>query len=356
MLIFVIVGTVSVYGFRLTNATRGDRPMSTQTTPFPLDPDKPGIDAPVGGGPQETIKAERMPFGRWMRLVGWRHVVAVIFVIWALFPVFYVINLAFSGGNTLTAACPPDRQGFAALSCIFPTKSSFDNFTNLLHSDQYPFAIWFRNTLAIAFINAFAALFMGVAAAFAFSRLRFAGRRLGLLLLMLGPDVPGRPRAHRDLRPDDPDPKGVCGLRHQHPRGLSLVYLGGALGVNTFLTKGYFDTIPVDIDESARIDGAGHARIFFGLIMRLAMPILIVVFFVSFQSTFNELPIAQVVLPDHGNTTLAVGLRSLVANPLIQQWGLMAAGGVMAAVPMFIVFLLTQRSLVTGMTAGAVKG
>jgi arabinogalactan oligomer/maltooligosaccharide transport system permease protein len=135
-----------------------------------------------------------------------------------------------------------------------------------------------------------------------------------------------------------------------------LVYLGGALGVNTFLTKGYFDTIPVDIDESARIDGAGHARIFFGLIMRLAMPILIVVFFVSFQSTFNELPIAQVVLPDHGNTTLAVGLRSLVANPLIQQWGLMAAGGVMAAVPMFIVFLLTQRSLVTGMTAGAVKG
>ena len=138
--------------------------------------------------------------------------------------------------------------------------------------------------------------------------------------------------------------------------GLTLVYLGGALGVNTFLMKGYFDTIPVDIDESARIDGRGHVRIFFGLIMRLAMPILVVVFFVSFQATFNELPIAQVVLPDTQNTTLAVGLNGLVSNPLIQEWGLMAAGGVMAAVPLFALFLFTSRSLVTGLTAGAVKG
>ena len=120
--------------------------------------------------------------------------------------------------------------------------------------------------------------------------------------------------------------------------------------------KGYFDTIPVDIDESARIDGAGHARIFFGLIMRLAMPILVVVFFVSFQSTFNELPIASVTLPDSQNTTTAVGLNSLVSNPLIQEWGLMAAGGVMMAVPLFTLFLFIQQSLVTGLTAGAVKG
>ena len=135
-----------------------------------------------------------------------------------------------------------------------------------------------------------------------------------------------------------------------------LIYLGTALGVNTFLMKGYFDTIPVDLDESARIDGAGHARIFFDLIMRLAVPILVVVFFVSFQSTFNELPIASVTLSDSQNTTTAVGLASLVSNPLIQEWGLMAAGGVMMAVPLFTLFLLVQKKLVTGLTAGAVKG
>ena len=303
-----------------------------------------------------TIKAERMPFGRWFRLVGWRHIVAIVFVLWAIFPAFYLISLAFSGGNTLTGACPPDRQGLAALSCLLPSKFSLDNFTEILTNDQWPFVTWFSNTLIIATLNSFMALLMGAAAAFAFSRLRFTGRRTGLLLLMLVqmfPPVLAITAIYTLLR-QILDVYPTFGLGTIW--GLMLVYLGGALGVNTFLMKGYFDTIPVDIDESARIDGAGHARIFFGLILRLATPILVVVFFVSFQATFNELAIASVVLPDAANTTLAVGLNSLVSNPLIQQWGLMAAGGLIMAIPLVIVFLFTQKSLVTGLTAGAVKG
>ena len=133
------------------------------------------------------------------------------------------------------------------------------------------------------------------------------------------------------------------------------MYLGGALGVNTFLMKGYFDTIPVDIDESARIDGAGHVRIFFGLIMRLRCRSSS---WCSSSASRHLQRVADrlVVLPDSSNTTLAVGLNGLVSNPLIQQWGLMAAGGLIAAIPLAIVFLFTQRSLVTGLTAGAVKG
>lgn len=305
---------------------------------------------------EPAVKADKMPFGRWMRIVGWRHIVAIVMVIWALFPFLYVINLAFSGGNTLTAACPPDRQGLAALSCLLPSRISFDNFTAILTSDQWPFAVWFRNTLILAVLNSFLALFMGAAAAFAFSRLRFKGRRMGLLTLMLVQMFPAvlALTAIFILLQSIGNVFPAFGLRSIW--GLLLVYLGGALGVNTFLMKGYFDTIPVDIDESARIDGAGHVKIFFGLIMRLALPILVVVFFVSFTATFNELPLAQQILPDPDNTTLAVGLRSLVADPLRQQWGLMAAGGLMAAVPMLIVFGFTQRSLTTGLTAGAVKG
>ena len=131
------------------------------------------------------IKADKMPFGRWFRLVGWRHIVAVVFVVWAIFPAFYLITLAFSGGNTLTGACPPEKQGLAALSCLLPSKISLDNFTDILTSDQWPFVTWFSNTLIIATLNSFMALLMGAAAAFAFSRLRFTGRRTGLLLLML---------------------------------------------------------------------------------------------------------------------------------------------------------------------------
>jgi len=306
-----------------------------------------------------TIKSERMPFGRWMRLVGWRHLVAIVFVVWALFPAFYVVSLAFSGGNTLTAACPPEKTGLSAVSCIFPTKFDTSNFvgeTGILSSPDKPFWKWFTNTLLIALVNSGAALFMGASAAFAFSRLRFKGRRPGLLALMLIQMFPGvlAITAIYALMTQIREVFPSFGLGSIW--GLTLVYLGGALGVNTFLMKGFFDTIPVDIDESARIDGAGHVRIFFGLIMRLAAPILVVVFFVSFQAIFNELPIASVVLPDQQNTTLAVGLNGLVSNPLIQNWGQFAAGGVIAAIPLFVLFLITQRSLVTGLTAGAVKG
>ena len=93
-----------------------------------------------------SLKADRMPFGRWVRLVGWRHAIAILFCVWAVFPAFYVITLAFSGGNTLTAACPPERTGLAALSCVFPSQFSWNNFQTLITSDQWPVLVWFRNT------------------------------------------------------------------------------------------------------------------------------------------------------------------------------------------------------------------
>jgi len=99
-----------------------------------------------------------MPFGRWFRLVGWRHLVAVIMSAWALFPAFYVLSLALSGSNTLTGACSTDKSGFSALLCIFPSKFNLDNFTQLLNSDQYPFLKWISNSLIITVINSGAEL------------------------------------------------------------------------------------------------------------------------------------------------------------------------------------------------------
>src|SRR5689334_12841048 len=106
--------------------------------------------ATSAAGTEQKVKPARMPFGRWMRIVGWRHIVAIVMVIWALVPVLYVITLAFSGGNTLTAACPPSKSGLAAVSCLIPSTFSLDNFTAILTSDQWPFAIWFRNTVILA--------------------------------------------------------------------------------------------------------------------------------------------------------------------------------------------------------------
>ena len=298
-----------------------------------------------------------MPFGRWMRLVGWRHVVAIVMSAWGALPRALRPQPVALRRQDADRGLPARAQGLARAELPGAEQDlDFSNYSTLLSSDQYPFVTWIKNTLILATCSATFALLMGAAAAYAFSRMRFRGRRMGMLSLMLVqmfPAVLAITAVYLMLTRilDIFPPFGLGTIW-----GTLLIYLGGALGVNTFLMKGYFDTIPVDIDESARIDGAGHARIFFDLIMRLALPILVVVFFVSFQSTFNELPIAQVTLPDAQNTTLAVGLNSLVSNPLIQEWGLMAAGGVMMAIPLFTLFLFTQKSLVTGLTAGAVKG
>lgn len=312
--------------------------MSTQTTPAP-------------------VQIERMGFGRWMKSVGWRHMILIVAVMFALFPISYIINLATSQGSTLTSACPLNISGFEAVKCILPLPPyETSNFETVISSDQRPFPVWFKNTVIIAGIVSFMSVFMGAAAAFAFSRMRFQGRRAGLTSLVLVQMFPAilAITAIFLLLSTIRDTFPSLGLGSIW--GLILVYLGGSLGVNTYLMKGFFDTIPVEIDESARIDGASHVRIFFGMILRLAMPILTVVFFVSFTGMFNELAIASVVLADQRNTTLAVGLYSYVSNPLKQDWGLFAAGALMAAIPVLIVFAFAQKQLVTGLTAGAVKG
>jgi arabinogalactan oligomer/maltooligosaccharide transport system permease protein len=137
--------------------------------------------------------------------------------------------------------------------------------------------------------------------------------------------------------------------------GLIMVYLGGALGVNTYLMYGFFNTVPIEIDEAAKIDGASHARIFFTIILRLVAPILAVVALLSVISSVSEYLIASVLLIDPENQTLAVGLVKLVSNPRYADWSAFSAGAIMAAIPVVALFLALQRYIVGGITAGAVK-
>jgi arabinogalactan oligomer/maltooligosaccharide transport system permease protein len=296
-----------------------------------------------------------MGFGTWAKIVGWRHLIAVLAVMFALFPILYIINVALNPVGSLSAACPPEKTGLAAFTCLLPSTVSFTNFSDVLTDDLKPYTVWFRNTLTIALTVAIVSTLLSALGAYAFSRLRFKGRRPGLLalvLLQMFPQILALTAIFL-LMVKFTDVFPAVGLGTTS--GLILIYLGGSLGVNTYLMKGFFDTIPVEIDESAKIDGASHVRIFFTLILRLATPVLVVVFFVSFTGMFNELAIARTLLPDIRNTTLAVGLNSYVSGNL-QEWGLFAAGALMAAVPMLLIFAFSQKYLTTGLTAGAVKG
>ncbi|WP_127792206.1 sugar ABC transporter permease [Agromyces sp. LHK192] len=282
-------------------------------------------------------------FGRWFGQTGWRHVVGVVMVVFSLFPIVFVISSSLNPNGTLTGS-----------NALF-SKIGFDSYVRILSDPQVPFTQWFANTLIIAGITALGTVFLGALAAYSFSRMRFTGRRFGLVSIVVVQMFPQLLAvvAIFLLMSTIGDLFPAIGLNTHI--GLIMVYLGGALGVNTFLMYGFFNTVPASIDEAAKIDGAGHARIFFTIILRLVAPILAVVALLSFITSVNEFVVASVMLIDTEKQTLAVGLTKLVSNPRYADWSAFSAGAVIAAAPVVALFLFLQKYIVGGLTAGAVK-
>lgn len=279
----------------------------------------------------------------WFFKVGFKHLLAWVAIVYAGFPLAYVLSSSLNPSGTLTGS-----------NQLFQTIST-SNFTKLFNLPSRPFANWFVNTVTIGAITAIGTVFMGALAAYAFSRMRFTGRRFGLMTLLLVQMFPQLLAmvaifllliSLGDIFP-------ILGIGSRV--ALIMVYLGGALGVNTWLMYGFFNTVPTSLDEAARVDGAGHARIFFTIILRLVAPILAVVGLLSFISTFNEFVLASVILTSPESQTLAVGLYAMVSEETSTLWPVFSAGAVLAAIPVLVLFLALQKYIVSGLTAGAVK-
>ena len=283
----------------------------------------------------------------------WRHVVGILAIVSCLFPVVYIVSSAFNANNALSNAS------------VYPAHPTLHNFGELFHSSvvvntgvhQYtPYLRWFGNTLLIAGLTALFTTMLGALAAYAFSRFRFKGRRMGMLTLLLIQMFPQFVAIAAIYLI-------VYNLGGIFPQlGLDkeltviVVYLGGSMGVQAWLMKGFLDTIPTELDESARVDGATPAQIFWGVVLPLAAPVLAVVALISFVSTLNEFVIASTILQSTGHLTLPVGMYNLVSGQYDQTWGPFAAGALLAAVPVTLLFLFLQRWIVSGLTAGSVKG
>ena len=276
-----------------------------------------------------------------MRL-AWRHAVAVVAVAFSLFPIVFVVSAALNPQGTLSS------------TELMPTGLSGENFGKLFGDTQ--FARWFLNSLLIAGLSAAAAVLVGALAAYALSRMRFRGRRTGLVALLLIQMFPQflaivtiflMFTTITDLWP---------AIGFNTPWGLTLLYLGGALGVNTWLMKGFLDTVPRELDESATMDGASHAHVFFLIMLPLVAPILAVTGLLVFIGTINEFLIANVFLTDTESKTLAVGMYGLIAGERDNNFGVFCAGTLLTAVPTVLVFQFLKRYVVSGLTAGAVKG
>lgn len=288
-------------------------------------------------------KEPRRPFKKYFRETGWRHIVGIVVGAFALFPLLYVVSASLNPGGTLLTA-----------NSLF-SNFDFSSYGSLFASSQHPYGAWFVNTLVIGLTTAVGTVILGALAAYSFSRMRFTGRRFSLTALLVVQMFPQMLAmvaifllmvAIGDIFP-------AIGLNSQI--GLIMVYLGGALGANTYLMYGFFNTVPASIDEAAKIDGAGHARIFFTIILRLVAPILAVVALLSFIGTSSEFILASVILIDPEKQTLAVGLYKFISDEFSKNWSIFAAGAVLAAILPVGLFLALQKYIVGGLTAGSVK-
>ncbi len=284
----------------------------------------------------------------------WRYLIALVAAVISLFPVAYVVSAAFNADNSLSG------------SSLIPRHVTLDNFRSLFSGQQNVtghatyqnahYLRWFANSMIVAGGTAILTVILSAMAAYAFSRFRFKGRRLAMLALLLVQMFPQLLAivAIYLIVLNTGEIFHFMGLNTL--LALVVVYLGGALGVNTWLMKGFFDTIPAELDESARVDGATPAQIFWGVVLPLAAPVLSVIMLISFIATLNEFVIASAILETQQKFTLPVGLWQYIDQKYSEHWGPFAAGVLIAAIPAALLFGFLQRWIVEGLTAGSVKG
>jgi arabinogalactan oligomer/maltooligosaccharide transport system permease protein len=268
------------------------------------------------------------------------YTVLVLMTLFALYPVWFIF---------LAAVRPGQRLLTLNLAGMFlPTEFTSENFHTMLFVKDFP--NWLKNSLFVAGFTTVATLTIATSAAFAFSRFKFRGRELGLILFLAIQAFPGVlalvPIAQT---------LAAVGLYKTH-WGLILAYSAGSLVFNTWNMKGYFDTIPIELEEAAMIDGCGPIQSFLRIALPLARPALAVTALFGFLAGWGEWVLASVVIPaPEKMRTLTVGLYSL-ANDHAVPWGEFAAGALLISIPVLILFLGLQRYFEAGLTLGGVKG
>ncbi|EAG4046031.1 sugar ABC transporter permease [Listeria monocytogenes] len=253
-----------------------------------------------------------------------------------LYPILITASSAFKPGN------------IAAFTLEWSDSWTLNNFTRLFNETLY--LDWYKNTLIIAVVTMIMQVTIVTLAGYTYSRYRFKGRKNSLIFFLIIQMVPTMAAltAFYVLAM-------LLGALDQY-WFLTLIYIGGGIPMNTWLMKGYFDTVPRDLDESAKLDGAGHFRIFAQIILPLVRPMIAVQTLWAFMGPFGDFLLAKFLLRTPENLTIAVGLQTFIANPQQQKVALFAAGAILAALPICLLFFFLQKNFVSGLTAGGTKG
>ncbi len=270
----------------------------------------------------------------WSQFFTYAFLVFMAIVI--IYPLLITITSAFRGGNLI------------AFDLDFSGPFTLNNFKRLFTETLY--GEWYINTLIVAVVTMVIQVTIITLAGYAYSRYRFAGRKQSLKFFIIVQMVP----TTAALTAFYVMALQVGGLDKLW--FLIFAYVGGSIPMNSWLMKGYFDTVPFDLDESAKLDGAGHLRTFGQIVLPLVRPMIAVQALWAFMTPFGEYMLARFILRSPGNYTVAIGLQQFITNPREQRVTLFAAGAILIALPISIMFFYLQKSFVSGLTSGGTKG
>ena len=279
----------------------------------------------------------------WMRIL--KHVIIWAIIAFALFPILWSLSASFNPSNTIVG------------QPLIPDDVTLDHYIELFTSDLHPVYLWMLNSVGISLVTAVFSVSLTTLAAYPFSRFKFRFRRNGLFTFLLVQLFPQMLMMVAIFIIFLNVGRSFPGIGINTRPAVVITYLGGAIGVNTWLVKGYMDTIPRSIEDAAYIDGASHFQIFYKIIVPLCRPIISVIFVIQFIHSYSEYVLARVLLNSTERFTLAVGLHMFVQDQYGARWGVFSAAAILGAIPIIILFMLVQDHIVTGfLGGGGIKG
>ncbi|MBY6271371.1 MAG: sugar ABC transporter permease [Caldibacillus debilis] len=256
-----------------------------------------------------------------------------------IYPLLWTVGASFNPGNSLVS------------TSIIPKNPTLDHYKELFEGkESLQYVQWFINSMKISFFTMIGSVITVSFSAYAFSRFRFKGRKNGLTLFLLLQMVPQFSALVALFVLAQ-----MLGMMNSHWL-LIFLYIGGLIPMNTYLMKGYLDSIPVDLDESARIDGASHTKIFFRILVPLSKPMIAVVAMNGFTGPLGDFVLSSAILRTPESYTLPIGLYNLVNQVMGASYTTFAAGAILISIPVAIVFLMLQKNFVSGLTSGGTKG
>jgi maltose/maltodextrin transport system permease protein len=280
------------------------------------------------------------------------HALLLGFIALTVFPFLMILSISLRPGNFAGGSLIPREISLEHWKLALGL--SYLDADGTLVRPPFPVLQWIWNSIKVAFISATVALLLSTTAAYAFARMRFRGRDLtlnALLLLQMFPSVLALVAIYALF---DRIGDFVPWLGLNSHWSLALAYSGG-VAQHVWLIKGYYDSVPRELEEAAAMDGATPLQAFVHVLLPMALPILVVVFVLAFLAGMIEYPIASVLMHDEQKLTLAIGSRLFLFNQRY-LWGDFAATAILAGLPLTLLFLVTQKWLVSGLTSGAVKG